>query len=407
VNPFVIDSQSGDTLLKLLPVYFEGEAYKKKRIKKGIQYPDSIRVEDISPVKNERLSIRIPYYFQDPEDTTYYLNAEINVVKGKKTVFMEHYSASRLRLMPFKMIDYPMALAEMELTEEFYEKSPAVIIQTDKGVEQHVLTPEEIVEHYFIKKQYLLNGKSHLSNGELYQLYSRIDDEAELDLITEVAYTQMIKEENYVKNNRMASYIANRKAMMNLKKNIYDLSVLEPFIDVLHYRHLNTVCSSDLAGEEYMLNRTEIVINQVYTLLALRKYQSVNPLCRMLYEDRRGRAVCDVYNAITSWNMAKVRECLINIGDNKAVLYTEIPELDRNDEAASLVDAMDDANPKKWYLKAILAARDEEKNPTTNGTPLYITYLRRCFKLDSKYKEYYTFDAQFSDKLRKLHPFIE
>jgi hypothetical protein len=105
--------------------------------------------------------------------------------------------------------------------------------------------------------------------------------------------------------------------------------------------------------------------------------------------------------------MAKVRECLINIGDNKAVLYTEIPELDSNDEAASLVDAMNDDNPKKWYLKAILAARDEEKNPTTNGTPLYITYLRHCFKLDSKYKEYYTFDAQFSDKLRKLHPFIE
>lgn len=405
-NPFVIDSQSGDTLFKMPSVYFEGEAYKGKRIRKGLQYSDGIIVKDIHPVKNEKFSIQIPYEFHAPECSFYYLNAEISVMNGKKTIFSDNYSSSRLRFMPFKMIDYPMDSGEMELTDEFFERPSEVIMQSEKGKGIHVLTPDEVVEYYFARKQSILSGTIPLSNGDLYQLYSKIDDEAELDLITEVAYKKMIQDKDYVKYNKMALYIANRKAMINLKKGIYDLSVLEPFVDVSMSR-LNILIYNFDIDSYYIINKPEIIVNQLYTYMGLGMYESADRLCCLLYNNNEGRRTCDIFEAITTINENKVRDFLIPIGDNKAVIYTELPYYDNNNEATSLVDAMNDDNSKKWYLKAILAARDEEKYPTTNGTPLYITYLQRCFKLDSKYKEYYTFDAQFSDKLRALNPNVD
>jgi hypothetical protein len=308
--------------------------------------------------------------------------------------------------MPFKMIDYLMDSGEMELTDEFFERPSEVIMQSEKGKGIHVLTPNEVVEYYFARKQSILSGTIPLSNGDLYQLYSKIDDEAELDLITEVAYKKMIQDKDYVKYNKMALYIANRKAMINLKKGIYDLSVLEPFVDVSMSR-LNILIYNFDIDSYYIINKPEIIVNQLYTYMGLGMYESADRLCCLLYNNNEGRRTCDIFEAITTINENKVRDFLIPIGDNKAVIYTELPYYDNNNEATSLVDAMNDDNPKKWYLKAILAARDEEKYPTTNGTPLYITYLQRCFKLDSKYKEYYTFDAQFSDKLRALNPNVD
>jgi hypothetical protein len=50
--------------------------------------------------------------------------------------------------------------------------------------------------------------------------------------------------------------------------------------------------------------------------------------------------------------------------DNKAILYTEIEDWGQRDNAMQYVNQMDDGNPRKWYLKGMLAALKLEKNKT-------------------------------------------
>ena len=42
--------------------------------------------------------------------------------------------------------------------------------------------------------------------------------------------------------------------------------------------------------------------------------------------------------------------------DNKAILYTEIEEWNGRETVMQYIDQMSDNNPKKWYLKGLLAA---------------------------------------------------
>ena len=37
--------------------------------------------------------------------------------------------------------------------------------------------------------------------------------------------------------------------------------------------------------------------------------------------------------------------------------------------------------------------------------PIYLVYLHHCFSMAPEYKEYYKFDAQFSDEQRKETPY--
>ena len=73
----------------------------------------------------------------------------------------------------------------------------------------------------------------------------------------------------------------------------------------------------------------------------------------------------------------------------------------------SLVNAMDDNNAKKWYMKGIMAARAESFKNTKvarpNYIPDYLAYFHHSFQLEPSYKYYYFNDGQISDDLRKLY----
>ena len=90
---------------------------------------------------------------------------------------------------------------------------------------------------------------------------------------------------------------------------------------------------------------------------------------------------------------------------NKAVLYTELEELEKRSEAMEWVDKIDDTNPTKWYLKAILWADKAGQEPQFDGTPYYLAFLHHCLQLDPGYANHYLFDALFSDELRQKYPY--
>jgi hypothetical protein len=110
-----------------------------------------------------------------------------------------------------------------------------------------------------------------------------------------------------------------------------------------------------------------------------------------------------------------MEEVLSSHKDNHAVFYTEaalelmtIKQLGLTQQRIdSLVNAMEDSNAKKWYMKGIIAARAEAFKGTKvarpNYIPDYLAYFHHAFKLEPSYKYYYFNDGQVSDDLRKLY----
>ena len=95
---------------------------------------------------------------------------------------------------------------------------------------------------------------------------------------------------------------------------------------------------------------------------------------------------------------------LISISaEYRAIIHTECKQLNERKDAATWVNMMEDQNPTKWYLKAILWA--EKETAASNGIPYYLTYLNHSFKLDSSYYNHYRIDANFSEELRKKYPY--
>ena len=93
--------------------------------------------------------------------------------------------------------------------------------------------------------------------------------------------------------------------------------------------------------------------------------------------------------------------------DNKAVIYTEAREILNvpNSVCQELVAAMDDENPKKWYLRGMLEADLEEQRlgepKKPDYVPNYLAFFNHSFELEPSYKWLYLADGQVSDKLRE------
>jgi hypothetical protein len=70
----------------------------------------------------------------------------------------------------------------------------------------------------------------------------------------------------------------------------------------------------------------------------------------------------------TDYQSAK-RAVLAMSDENKAILYTEIEKWGMRDQAPMWIDKMDDNNPKKWYLKAIMATTYAKEDRPLIVTP--------------------------------------
>lgn len=102
------------------------------------------------------------------------------------------------------------------------------------------------------------------------------------------------------------------------------------------------------------------------TLDNLEKYMNLkrlHPIHNKNYEQRQ------TYEA--------AKKYVLSVSDeNKAILYSEIPDWGMTDEAMKYVDKMPDNSAKKWYLKALLwvdkagkEPRDFDESETVTATP--------------------------------------
>ena len=300
---------------------------------------------------------------------------------------------------------------------------------------QKVLTPQEAVNAY-------RNNKHRtFSNGDYYNIFSELTDSLELDSLTEIAYERVIKK-NGDEESLLAPYIINRKALLSLRQGLPDTTILAPLIyDKGRIFRFN----DHRQNSDILFNRPEIILNQAIMFYLLNEptrarfyvnhlkdeypnlqgvqdivhFLNFKDLVKIPAESRTEHQKKEFQDALTLLENAAV--------DNRAVLYTEFESLKKRDQAWDYVHLMDDNNPKKWYLMALLwafrdglvnyeadyplPAEDEDSidhgdsDVNVTGIPYYMAYFWKSFDLDKSAERnmmrYYFEEGYITEEMRK------
>lgn len=238
-----------------------------------------------------------------------------------------------------------------------------------KVLRQYVMTASECVEAFHAHKKEYQEGLRHFSNGDYYNLFDNIRDSVELDELTIMAYREILQNEDYATESRMAPYVANRMALMNLRRGLPQSGVLNPFIDYSRKAVDANKYVNDMLTIK--VNRREILTNQAVTYYQEQKLDSAMYLINLIKSagvKDKNIEMLEYYMDLKRFHYLKRRNAeqeqryqsakdlvLAASADNKAILYTEIKDWGMRDQADQWVSQMDDGDPKKWYLKALLA----------------------------------------------------
>lgn len=262
-----------------------------------------------------------------------------------------------LRQLPFYETDVVPVLESMRAMRASYQY-----------IRAKVLTSDEAVTEYLTNKPLYQSGKKNFSNGDYWNIFNTLTDSVEIDTLVSIAYRHIVKDPEYANENIIAPYICNKVALMNLKKGISNPRILEPFID-LSRRQINARKPVD-EMVTVVVNRKEILLNQAVTYYLDQKMDSARMFVNWLRDVKGEDPALDIlekYMNLKRFHFVKNRNAeqeklyleakdfVLNASDeNKAILYTEIPDWGMTKEAMKYVDRLPDSSPKKWYLKALL-----------------------------------------------------
>lgn len=354
----------------------------------------------------------------------------------------------------------------------FYESVIIPILQNQRIMKcsysyerDHVMTPQEAVSAYFQFKDDYRSGKKRFSDGDYYNLFSTIKDSVELDIITDMAYKHMTRQPGYEKLT-FSPYVANRMALLNMRRGVPDPSVLAPFID---YSDKRVPAPKYDAGVLVTKNLREILVNQAIIYFQEQKLDTAQYLVDWVPKDSLTLKLERFINferyfikyisgMCSPEEEERCRDAYAYVVEssniNKAIIFSELhSQLNKTREEAEVyVDQMDDSNAKKWYLKGILWSEEAGKEPpigtTGDGfrelsdvefmrlqntdpaaavkyseelerhyavlaaagsdkTPFFLAYFQHSFDLEPKYKRLYFNEGNVSDDTREKYPYKE
>lgn len=406
VYPYVIGCANGDTIDFLRPIHFYGKKYRKHPTEKtqdyslGSQRPENDKSFVVDTVLNGT------YPLHHSQRTS--LSLLVSVEDNRESISEHHFSGACLFLNPFKFLQPPVW--ELELLPIYFQEPIKRIRKQGEKIEYYVPTPEECVKDYLLHREEYIAGTRSLSNGDVYYLLQNIKDPHEIKTIIRIAYNEMTKSETFEYDWPIAPFICNNIAIQELRFGVPDRSVLSKFLNLnkgrLNYNIRNSF------NQTITMNQSEIVANQSSVYLYSLERDSA-----YFYLDLLEKESFDIHNTYSYINFKKeymkseminnmYLEDVLNICDeNKAVLYTELENLGMRGDAMFWVNKMDDDNPIKWYLKAILWAEHAGYEEQFDDIPYYLAYLHHCFILAPKFEQYYSFDAQFNDELRRKYEY--
>lgn len=301
-----------------------------------------------------------------------------------------------------------------------------------KYEQMHIMDTEELLAYYGENKSLILKGDKsiHLSDGDYYNLLSCVTDSAELDTITVLAYNHMRSQAGWQRL-KLSQYVSNRMALLQIRRGMPDLSILAPYIDVRSRAVTERYTGSNREAKEFVqTNRREILINQIMQYYQLEQRDSAAAMLAFWFAGNNDPTVRRLRNYVNfKENFLRYytgrmtdnseREAYIesqeyvlsSAPDNRAVLYAEARQFmgKTTEECQQLVDAMDDENPKKWYLRGIMEAEaEQQRNVDARNKkyiPLYLAFFYQSFKLEPDYRLLYFNEAHVSDELREKYKY--
>ena len=318
------------------------------------------------------------------------------------------------------------------------------------------MTADEAAAKYFASKADYISGKKNFgadfSDGDLYNLYNTIKDTLELDTITDLAYAQLVKKRSY-ELYKFAPYLANRKALLNLKRGTPDLEVLRPFILLGDNRIPIRNPNQRQADKNYK----EMIINQAITYFQEQEIDSAQSMVNWVLGASRVRDRSDstlaklemfitlrkhygryLQNACTPEQRDSVEAAYEFVVENnivnKAAIYAEFRTVLglSTEEVDRYVDMLDDGNAKKWYLKGMIWSdkagqeQAEELNSQAfvgmsaeeraryneltawaagDNTPHFLAYFQHSFDIEPGYRKLFAVEGNVTDEVRERYPY--
>ncbi|MBR4565523.1 MAG: hypothetical protein IKO17_01080 [Prevotella sp.] len=241
----------------------------------------------------------------------------------------------------------------------------------------HILNEQEVVEQYFHDKKVPEKDRFSFSEGDYFNLLANLDskkDSADLDSVTIMAY-------NYCKSSsdfltlKLSPYVANRMAMIQIKRGNPDKNILEPFLDYSRSQVDGTKGIDEI--NTMIVNRKSHVLNQAVAYYMDEKLDTAKYWLNLIKNTGMPGAIAldriielrKNYKKEEKLSLAggekweeykRAKKFVLNSSeDNKAILYTEISKWNKRLEAEDYVNVMSDDNPRKWYLKGILWANED------------------------------------------------
>lgn len=288
----------------------------------------------------------------------------------------------------------------------------------------HVMDAGEALAEYTNHKGEYINGTRDLSDGDYYNLFANMTDSLQQDSLVDIAYRHMLRQPSYYLL-KLSPYVANRKALKNIRRGVYDDNILKPFIDT------TKVINQKINGQ-IVYNRREMLVNQAITYLMENKIDSAQYLIEFMNDPMRRGTTNGNINPQTEESSSKISMIITFIANffneaahneeyekafnyvlnssqnNKAALYTEL----RDDlgktvaEADTEVEKMDDNDARKWYLKGLLYSTKASLDAgDADIVPPYLAYFQHSFDLQPSFKRYYAIEGNISEDVRKLYPY--
>ncbi len=234
------------------------------------------------------------------------------------------------------------------------------------------LTPDEAIAAWYDDPRYEVGGTERFTNGDYFNILSKMNDPVEERKVVERAYKEITKRRGY-QHYAFPAYIANRMALYKLQDGEIDTMILKPFIDMDVPKSDQLTQISFFNQGKWIVNRREILATQALMYLKANKLNYSDHLIQKLPETTKIKTdIQKYYNMIMlvmHWDDPTLSPEERNIGmdalydvmeaskTNEAILKSELCkelELEQANVLVQYVDKMPDSDPRKWYLKGML-----------------------------------------------------
>lgn len=314
-------------------------------------------------------------------------------------------------------------------------------------VKEHVFTPEQVVEEFNKYKEEYRTGKKQFTSSDYYNLFANITDSIDRDTLINMAYRYLTRPGNPYIFDKLTPYVFDLKQKMNQRLGISDTTMLAELIDwnTPNITFDGGRTNKIIDGQAVAINRAEHLVTQAISYFYHQKFAKSQAY--LDWVKNKGGYVqgmeklehfmnLKTYGPLESLGMLNPEQqrkldaakdhIMGNSVENRAILYTEM-NFGTYAEAEKYIDMLDDANPKKWYLKGLIWAKRtnnklledvqpdlskydddqaESDDLELNKIPHYLAYFHHCFKLRPEYRKFYFNDGQINEKQRERYPYI-